>query len=243
MRSDEAMLSIPIYSTTGISLIHRGAHPILAESTTATLLLAELRGYNELAEQVPAVNLVPILAECFALFSRAVLQYGGQIFGVSDGGMMAAFGVCDPCHTHSNDALFAANTIQRRFTKLREAWRKELSIDAGMGIGIHRGEIAVGLFGPPGHELPMLVGDTVNVAAQLCARARDGEALMSAVVNSFRHLHAHHPDTGEPMPVPSMHLGELKLRGRQRSLDAWCLLTPEHPEQRTGTEVMRGVSR
>ena len=237
------MLSIPIYSTTGISLIHRGAHPIVAESTTATLLLAELRGYNEFAEQVPAVKLVPILAECFALFSRAVLQYGGQIFRVSDAGMTAAFGACDSCHTHSNDALFAANTIQRRFTQLREAWRKEFSIEPGMGIGIHRGVVAIGLFGPPGHELPTLVGDTVNVATQLCARARDGEVLMSAVVNSLRHLHAHHPDTGEPMPVPSMHLGELKLCGRRGSLDAWCLLAPEHPQMRAGTESMRGLRR
>src|SRR5271165_542396 len=237
------MLTMPIYSTTGISLIQKGAHPILAESTNATLLAIDLRGYTEMAEQLSPVKLVPILGELFSLFTRAVLQHGGQVFRVSEIGSMAAFGVCDLRHTHSNDALMAAATIQRRFAKLRESWRKTLSIAAGIGIGIHRGEVAVGVFGPPGYVQPMLVGDAVNVASLLSGRARDGEVLMSAIVNHTGRLHALIEASGEPAPEPTVHIGRVKLQGRRDYVDAWCLLSPERPESRSGDQSMRAANR
>ncbi len=237
------MLTLPIYSTTGISLIQKGAHPILAESTNATMLVVELRGYTELGEQLPPVKLVPILGEFFSLFTRAVLQHGGQIFRVSETSTTAAFGVCDMRHTHSNDALMAAGTIQRRFAKLRESWRKTLSVAAGIGIGIHRGEVAVGVFGPPGCAQPMLVGDAVNVASLLSGRARDGEVLMSAIVNHTGRLHALSEASGEPAPEPSVHIGRVKLQGRRDYVDAWCLLAPERPESRSGDQSMRAANR
>ncbi len=237
------MLTMPIYSTTGISLIQKGAHPILAESTNATLLTVDLRGYTEMAEQLSPVKLVPILGDLFALFTRAVLQHGGQIFRVSETGSTAAFGVCDMRHTHSNDALMAAATIQRRFAKLRESWNKGLSITAGIGIGLHRGEVAVGIFGPPGSVQPMLVGDAVNVANQLSARARDGEVLMSAIVNHAGRQHAHDHVAGEPVPEPPIHAGRVKLQGRRDYIDAWCLLKPDHTETRPGNESMRAANQ
>jgi class 3 adenylate cyclase len=237
------MLTMPIYSTTGISLIQKGAHPILAESTNATLLVVDLRGYTETAEQLSPVKLVPILGELFALFTRAVLQHGGQIFRVSETGSIAAFGVCDLRHTHSNDALMAADTIQRRFAKLRESWKKGLSIAAGIGMGMHRGEIAIGVFGPPGSVQPMLIGDAVNVANQLSARARDGEVLMSAIVNHAGRQHAHDHAAGEPVPEPPVHLGRVKLHGRRDYIDAWCLLAPDRAEARAGNESMRAANQ
>jgi len=237
------MLTLPIYSTTGISLIQKGAHPILAESTNATMLIADLRGYTEMAEQLSPVKLVPILGGFFELFTRAVLQHGGQIFRVSETATTAAFGVCDLRHTHSNDALMAADTIQRRFAKLRESWKKALSISVGIGIGIHRGEVAVGVFGPPGCAQPMLVGDAVNVAQLLAGRARDGEVLMSAIVNHTGRLHALDHDAGDPMPEPSVHVGRVKLQGRRDYIDAWCQLSPNRPEARSGNESMRAANR
>ena len=237
------MLTMPIYSTTGISLIQKGAHPILAESTNATLLAIDLRGYTEMAEQLSPVKLVPILGELFSLFTRAVLQHGGQVFRVSEIGSMAAFGVCDLRHTHSNDALMAAATIQRRFAKLRESWRKGFSITAGIGMGMHRGEVAVGIFGPPGSALPMLVGDAINVANQLSARARDGEVLMSAIVNHAGRQHAHDHVAGEPVPEPPIQVGRVKLQGRRDYIDAWCLLAPDHTETRSGNESMRAANQ
>jgi hypothetical protein len=68
------------------------------------------------------------------------------------------------------------------FAPIVARWRKELSIETGIGVGLHFGDVARCLHGPPGQRAHTLVGDTVNVAARLCSRARAGEVLFSAAV-------------------------------------------------------------
>jgi len=248
------MLSFPPYSTTGTPLIHRRSQATAAESTSATLLVVELRGYGALAERLTPLQLVPVLGEFFALVRCAVLQYGGQVFRLTEGGAIAAFGVCDSCHTHFNNALAAATAIERNFADVRAAWRATYSIPAGVSIGIHRGEVAIGLFGPSGDDMPMLVGDAVNIAIDLCARARVGEVLISAVSKAPEAAQAAQTPqaaqaaqaasqsgpTAEAMraavaeptePAPAMlHFPQLKLPGRQACLDVWCVPLSERPE-------------
>jgi class 3 adenylate cyclase len=71
-----------------------------------------------------------------------------------------------------------------------------------------------------------LIGDTVNVAARLCSRARAGEVLFSAPVaaalNSGRPIAAESTD-----PLPFLHLPQFALRGRSCPLDIWCMPAEE----------------
>jgi class 3 adenylate cyclase len=235
------MLSLPTYSTSGRSLIDRNAHPIAAESTCATVLVVELRGYGALAERLAPLQLVPLLGEFFALFRCAVLQHGGQVFRCTESGGIAAFGVCDSCHTHSDDALSTATAIERSFAALRAAWQTAYSIPTGVAAGIHRGEVAIGLFAASGLDMPMLVGDAVNVAIDLCARARVGEILLSGVAKT---ADPQAPDAHAgavaatrsslsvtPQAAPAMlHFPRLKLPARQACMDVWCVPLVERPE-------------
>ncbi len=226
------MLSLPMFSTSGRSLIDRHAHPIAAESTSATVVVVELRGYGALAERLAPLQLVPLLSEFFVLVRCAVLQHGGQVFRFTEGGAIAAFGICDSCHTHSNNALSVATAIERRFADLRAAWQAAYSIPTGVAIGIHRGEVAIGLFAPGGHEMPMLVGDSVNVALDLCARARVGEMLISAVAKAPAASEAAPSSataTADAMPA-MLHFPRLKLPARQACMDVWCVPLAERPE-------------
>lgn len=211
------MLAVPGYSTKGIALIPAAMRPSGAETTCATMLFAGLRGYDALVEQLPPTDVVPLLREFFAVLTSAVLECGGQIFQIAEADMLAGFGVGDPRHTQIHEALHAARAIQHRFAPFRARWQQQYAIDAGIGIGVHRGEVAIGVFGPGEHEALTLVGDAANVAAQLCRRARAGEILLSAAV--------HLPPTvtggaGEP---ELLHLPGLRLHGRSAPLDVWCL--------------------
>jgi class 3 adenylate cyclase len=105
-------------------------------------------------------------------------------------------------------------------------WRSELSIDAGIGVGLHFGEVAFGPVGPPRHKRTTLVGDTVNVAARLCSRARAGEVLFSCTV-------AEALAKGAAVPAaavggkPFLQLPQFELRGRRGPIDIWCVPAPE----------------
>jgi len=212
------MLTVPSYSTIGIPLIPCVNRAAGAGTTCATVLFADLHGYDVLAEHLPPADVVSLLGEFFAILTCAVSECGGQIFHLGEADMLAGFGVGDSRHSQIQEALTAACTIQQRFGPVRTSWQKRYSVDAGVGVGIHRGEVAIGVFGPAEHSALTLVGDTAHVAAQLCRRARAGEVLFSAA------LHLPHGSTAieAAASMPFLHLPNLRLRGRSAPLDVWC---------------------
>jgi adenylate cyclase len=136
-------------------------------------------------------------------------------------GMMAGFGV-DGAVDGARDALAAGHAMLGEFADVAARWRNELSIESGIGVGLHLGEVALGLLGPPGRRRTTLVGDTVNVAARLCSRARAGEVLLSCTVAAAIGAQSA-PDS---MPIAILQLPQFELRGRSEPLDIWCVPAP-----------------
>jgi len=221
------VLATPAYSTIGIPLIPRHLPPAAAKTTCATVLCADLHGYDALAEQLPPSQVASMLGAYFAILTDTVLECGGMIFHLAEADMMAGFGVGDTRHTQIHEALTAARKIQQRFAALRSSWKKELALNAGVGLGIHRGEVAIGTFGPPEHTALILVGDAAHVAAQLCKRARAGEVLLSAAVHLPHRCSWRAIGAAEPMAL--VHLPPLKLRGRSAPVDVWCAPAARRP--------------
>jgi adenylate cyclase len=198
----------------------------VAKTTRVTVLFADLRGYTGLAERLAPARIVPMLDEFFGVLSGAIELHGGQIFHMAGDGMMAGFGVNDPTQDGARPALAAGHVMLQNFATIAERWRRDLSIETGIGVGLHLGEVALGLFGPPGQRHTTLVGDTVNVAARLCSRARAGEVLLSCSVAAA--LEAEQAASGpNPISIPFLQLPQFALRGRSAPLDIWCVPAAE----------------
>jgi adenylate cyclase len=228
------MLATSTYSTIGIPLIPGVAGPATEKTKCATVLCADLHGYDAIVAQLPAFQVVSLLQEFFAILTGAVLECGGQIFHLAGADMMAGFGVGDSRHTQIHEALTAARTIQQGFAHVRASWQEKYSVYAGVGIGIHRGEVAVGVFGIPERTALTLVGDTTHLAAQLCRRARAGEVLLSAAVHLPHICDTAAVGTTESMPL--LHLPQLQLRGRATPLDVWCVPAARRLKMRHSAE-------
>ena len=110
---------------------------------------------------------------------------------------------------------------------MRRAGGAEMSIETGIGVGLHLGEVALGSLGPPGRRRTTLVGDTVNVASRLCSRARAGEVLLSCTVAAA--LGAERVQTGsEAMPAAILQLPQFEVAWAQRAArDIWCIPAPD----------------
>jgi len=91
-------------------------------------------------------------------------------------------------------------------------------------VGLHLGEVAVGALGPPRHKTTTLVGDTVNVAARLCSRARAGEVLFSCTVATALDGDGTIVEAGA---APFLQLPQFELRGRRGPIDIWCVPAPQ----------------
>src|SRR5579872_6900937 len=140
-----------------------------------TVLFADLRGYTGMVERLPAARVVPLLDEFFRTLGGAAKKFGGEVYHMAGDGIMAGFGVNAANSDGASEALAAGHAMLKGFAPLADRWRRELAIEAGIGIGLHLGEVAFGHLGPPKRKTTTLVGDTVNVAARLCSRARAGE--------------------------------------------------------------------
>jgi class 3 adenylate cyclase len=196
--------------------------PVLGVKTIrATVLFADMRGYTGLAETLPPARVLPLLNEFFSVLARAAEAYGGEVFYMAGDGMMAGFGVRDPAQQGAREALAAGRTMQRRFSSVATRWQRDRSIAIGMGIGLHLGEVALGLVGPPGRRTVTLVGDTANVAARLCSCARNGEVLFSSAVAAALDAGT---DLGPSIGSAAFLMSpQFALRGRNGLVDIWCV--------------------
>jgi len=200
--------------------------PQVAQTMRATVLFVDLRGYTGLAEQLSPAQVVLLLVEFYGVLMRATESHGGHIFHMAGDGMMAGFGMDRASENGAREALAAGLAILKHFAPIANRWHSELSIKTGIGIGMHLGDVALGAFGPPGRQATTLVGDTVNVAARLCSRARGGEVLFTDKVAAALDAHgaAKRPDRGS---IPFLKLAQYELRGRRKPLDIWCVPAPK----------------
>jgi class 3 adenylate cyclase len=200
------------------------ATSIAAETTHAAVLFADMRGYTGLAERLPPARVVSLLNEFFTILARVTVAFGGQVFHMAGDGMMAGFGVRDPIRSGACAALAAGHAMLQGFAPLATRWREELAVVTGIGIGLHLGEVALGFIGPPGKQAITMIGDTANVAARLCSRARAGEVLFSCAVAAALAVDGDGPGMGRK---PFLQLPQFELRGRSELLDIWSVPSPE----------------
>jgi adenylate cyclase len=210
---------------TGSFLVTRVRPLTVAQTANVTVLFADLRGYTALAERLPAARLVPLLEEFFQVLAGATDTYGGRIYHMAGDGIMAGFGVEPEDGDGAAAGLAAGHAMLKGFAPLAERWKIELSSEAGIGVGLHLGEVAFGSLGPTRRKSQTIVGDTVNVAARLCSRARAGEVLFSCTVAAaLRNLAEASNSMGTP---PFLQLPQFELRGRRGPIDIWCVPAPE----------------
>jgi len=213
-----------VHATSSLT-VTRVARPRIAKTARVTVLFADLRGYTALAERLAPARILPLLDEFFGVLAAATARHDGQVFHIAGDSMMAGFGISGE-QDGACEAMSAGNAILKDFAEVAMRWRQDLSIEAGVGIGLHLGEVALGTLGPPGHKRTTLVGDTVNVAARLCGRARAGELLLSCTVATALDA-ARAANTHDSTPIAVLHLPQFELRGRSAPLDIWCVPATE----------------
>jgi len=183
--------------------------------THAVVLFADLRGFTSIAEQLDAQRIVPLLNEFFSLLTAITFKYEGTVFHMAGDCLMLGFGVPHEQRDSAQRAVSAAGEMLASFAELSRSWRERYQVEAGLGIGINEGDVVAGNVGSSAYMNYTIIGDTVNIAARLCQRARAGEMLFSSALK--RSLDQHGLDVGATALPP------LQLRGRSHPIDIFCV--------------------
>jgi adenylate cyclase len=179
------------------------------------VVFADLRGFTGIAEQLEPHSVVPLLNEYFSLLTEITFRHEGTVFHMAGDGLMLGFGVPLEQPDSPQRAVRAAHEMLRSFRQLARSWKERYRVEAGLGIGINEGDVVAGNIGSSTYMNYTIIGDTVNVAARLCQRARAGEMLFSRTLKQS--LDAHGVDIGAT-PLPP-----LQLRGRSHPIDIFCV--------------------
>jgi adenylate cyclase len=181
----------------------------------AVVLFADLRGFTSISEQLDPHRVVPLLNEFFSLLTEITFRHEGTVFHMAGDCLMLGFGVPLEQPDSPERAVRAAREMLESFAELARSWKQRYQVEAGLGIGINEGDVVAGNIGSSSYMNYTIIGDTVNIAARLCQRARAGEMLFSSTLKQS--LDAHGINIGAT-PLPP-----LQLRGRSHPIDIFCV--------------------
>jgi adenylate cyclase len=156
---------------------------------TATILFSDIRGFTSFTETHEANDVITILNEYFTETTKIINKHKGRVNKYIGDAVMAVFEEAPKYKDYldCDQAIIAALDIQTQYRILFRKWKDKIdpSISIGLGIGLARGEVIAGTIGSEERMEYTVIGDTVNFASRLCAKAGDGQVLISDDIYSM----------------------------------------------------------
>lgn len=147
--------------------------PVDCKATRATVvvLYAETRGFTRMSEILEPDIVLARIDEFCKMVTAAVERHDGVVRSLLNDNVIATFAG----EKEAENAIAAAQDIQRDFGALQEAWQRDYNFQTAVAIGLHSGDVVVGRVN--GHEL--IIGDGLSIAERLLHGARAGEIVLS----------------------------------------------------------------
>ena len=144
-----------------------------AEQITATVLFADVVGFSRLSAKEGTEKAYLAVTQLLRLLDAVARKHGGSVDKYQGDKLMAVFGYPVPLAHPPGAAAFAALEMRQQVANYNRDARLAAPFD--IHAGINTGELVGGdIRGPVVREFHVL-GDAVNVAARLNAKAPNGE--------------------------------------------------------------------
>lgn len=190
----------------------RGDSP--PERRQVTMLFADLRGFTGMSDRLDPAVTVSILNGYFRHMSEAIGRHHGHITELVGDGLLALFGAPESNPWQCRDSVLAGLDMRAALASYNAELREKSLPELRFGIGIHAGEVIVGLMGAGELNKFTVTGDPINVASRVEGLTRElgvdllvTEAVRAALDARFR-LRAMPPAAvkGKPEPIRTYHV-------------------------------------
>ena len=164
-------------------IVSQGDEKILeSHRREIVVVFCDLRGYTAFTETAEPEEVLDFLREYHGALGPLVSQFEGTLDQFSGDGIMVFFNDPVPIPDPAERAVRMAVAMREAAGQLIAAWR-ERGRDLGFGAGIAQGYATLGQIGFSDRSGYTAIGTVCNVAARLCAEAKDGQILLSQRVN------------------------------------------------------------
>jgi adenylate cyclase len=173
-------------------------------------VFCDLRGYTAFTEIAEPEEVLDFLREYHGALGPLVSQFEGTLDQFSGDGIMVFFNDPVPCPDPAERAVKMAMAMRGAASNLIAAWHRRHSSELGFGVGIAQGYATLGQIGFSERSGYTAIGTVCNLAARLCAEAKDGHILVSSRVAGAVEAIAKLED-----------LGNLEIKGLSRPVAAF----------------------
>ena len=159
----------------------RGTTPRTATRLRACVVIASLRGFDQLSTHLEPRRVVALLQEFVGAMADVAVAHRAVIDAVVGDGVLLLYGVPSPRRDDTVRAVRAAAALQRAALALRNRWLSAGEMRAaalGLAVGVAAGEVLIADLRAGGGRNNTPVGEPVRRAERLCAVARGGETLV-----------------------------------------------------------------
>jgi class 3 adenylate cyclase len=168
------------------------------EKRDITVLMSDLRGYTQFAEQGDPTWVMETLNDYLARMTDIIIEYGGTINEFIGDAIFAVYGAPIPHHDHAERAAASALAMQRAMADINRANAEHGRPRFEMGIGINTGEAVVGNIGSEQRAKYAVVGAAVNLAARVEGCTVGGQIFLSPATYAQIHDMV---EVAPPVPV------------------------------------------
>ncbi len=160
-------------------IIARGEDSVLqSHRRDIVVVFGDLRGYTAFAETAEPEELLDLLNAYHAAVGPIVTRSEGTLDHFSGDGIMVFFNDPLPCPDAAERAVRMAIEMREALLELQTEWKKR-GRQIGFGLGIAQGYATLGQIGFAERVGYTAIGTVCNLAARLCAEAKDGQILVS----------------------------------------------------------------
>jgi len=209
-------------------IVARGDEAVL-ETHRRDIVVAfcDMRGFTAFAETAEPEEVLDLLREYHAALGPIVSESEGTLDHFSGDGIMVFFNDPVPVSDAAVRAVRMAVAMREAAAGLQAQWHRQ-GREIGFGVGVAQGYATLGQIGFADRVDYTAIGTVCNLAARLCAEAKDGQILISrriaAAVEGLVRLEE---------------IGDLALKGLMQAVAVYNIAT--EPRQANANEQPMAV--
>lgn len=150
-----------------VERLTEGHGDVAPQRRQVTMLFADLRGFTSLCDRLDPALTVAILNDYFRHMSAAIGRHHGHITELVGDGLLALFGALENNPWQCRDAVLAALDMRAALADYNAQLQAKSLPPLRFGIGIHSGEVIVGVMGAGELNKFTVTGDPINVASRV----------------------------------------------------------------------------
>ncbi len=185
----------------------------LNSTNDVTILLADIRGFTSISEQVSASDVLLMLNHYFARMNDIILSYGGLIDKYMGDSVLVVFGIPFSSSNDAYNAVACAIQMQLAMDEINAFNTAQGYPELFVGIGLNSGTVSSGQLGSALHNEFSVIGDGVNLVSRIESHSLRGQVLIS--------------DTTFQQIEPSVTIGQVNrvlVKGKQEPVTLYEVL-------------------